>query len=79
MTPGHAAYLDDCAKTPNYHTGERRRPWDELAPEIKRNWEQVRQCDCTPVLVAEERIHDLTCSLFDGISMTGTYVGLERR
>jgi len=40
VTPGHAAYLEDCARKPTYETGEPRRSWESLEDWARWSWER---------------------------------------
>ncbi len=70
-TPGHAAYIEDCRRKPNYHDNTPRKQWSELQDHVRATWDRnptprAYACNCSPVLVAGERIHDFTCGLFEG-------------
>lgn len=71
MTPGHNAYIEDCKRKPNYHTGEPRRTWEDLPEYIQATWEKnptsrAYTCDCSPVMVDGEQVHNFGCGLFEG-------------
>lgn len=40
MTPGQAAYEEDCRRKPVYHDGVARKDWSQLADAVKYNWER---------------------------------------
>jgi hypothetical protein len=40
ITPGHAAYLEDCVRKPTYHTGEPRPTWQSLDEWARWSWER---------------------------------------
>lgn len=40
ITPGEAAYIEDCRRQPFYHTGERRLTWAQLDAWAKASWER---------------------------------------
>jgi len=40
ITPGHAAYIEDCARKPKYDTGELRRSWEILDDLTRWSWER---------------------------------------
>lgn len=40
MTPGQAAYEEDCRRRPLYEDGSARKTWSQLAYEVMENWER---------------------------------------
>lgn len=40
MTPGEAAYIEDVRRCPNYHDGQPRKAWSQLAPLARASWEK---------------------------------------
>ncbi len=77
-TPGQAAYIEDCKRKPNYHDKTKRKEWEQLGEPEKRTWEQnptarAYTCDCSPVTVNGERIHNFECGLFEGQAINPHY------
>ena len=40
ITKGQAAYIEDCKRAPNYHTGEQRKKWEDLGLAERATWER---------------------------------------
>lgn len=39
-TAGERAYIEDCRRKPNYHTGEKRHAWAALCAVTRWSWER---------------------------------------
>jgi hypothetical protein len=40
ITPGQAAYVEDCRRRPHYPDGQLRRSWDKLEDYVQATWER---------------------------------------